>query len=141
MIEPAAVTAAAALRDPLLPAERRTALADAVVRTELGHARVLVLGEAKRGKSTLVNALFGAPLLPTGAAATHLGGHGRRGGSGPARAGAVARRARQGHSTRRSRGTRQREGQSAQPAAAGPGARDRPVQRPSVRHRGGGHPG
>jgi predicted GTPase len=64
MIEPAAVTAAAALRDPLLPAEHRTALADAVVRTELGHARVLVLGEAKRGKSTLVNALFGAPLLP-----------------------------------------------------------------------------
>lgn len=66
MIEPAAVTAAAALLDPLLPAERRVALAEAVARVERGHARVLVLGEAKRGKSTLVNALFGAPLLPTG---------------------------------------------------------------------------
>jgi GTP-binding protein EngB required for normal cell division len=67
MIEPAAVTAAAALLDPLLPAERRAALADAVVRAQRGHARVLILGEAKRGKSTLVNALFDAPLLPTGA--------------------------------------------------------------------------
>lgn len=28
---------------------------------------MLVAGEANRGKSTLVNALFGAPLLPTGA--------------------------------------------------------------------------
>jgi ribosome biogenesis GTPase A len=28
--------------------------------------RVLVTGEAKRGKSTLVNALLGRPLLPTG---------------------------------------------------------------------------
>jgi GTP-binding protein EngB required for normal cell division len=67
MIDPAAVTAAAALLDPLLPAERRAALADAVARAQRGHARVLVLGEAKRGKSTLVNALFGALLLPTGA--------------------------------------------------------------------------
>ncbi|MFN2535052.1 MAG: dynamin family protein [Pseudonocardiaceae bacterium] len=67
MIEPAAVTAAAALLDPLLPGERRAALADAVVRMQRGHARVLILGEAKRGKSTLVNALFDAPLLPTGA--------------------------------------------------------------------------
>lgn len=67
MIEPAAVTAAAALLDPLLPTQRRSALADAVARAQQGHARVLVLGEAKRGKSTLVNALFSAPLLPTGA--------------------------------------------------------------------------
>jgi len=66
-MEPAAVTAAAALLDPLLPVERRAALADAVARAQRGHARVLVLGEAKRGKSTLVNALFRAPLLPTGA--------------------------------------------------------------------------
>lgn len=65
--EPAAVTAAAALLDPLLPPQRRAALADAVARAQQGHARVLVLGEAKRGKSTLVNALFEAPLLPTGA--------------------------------------------------------------------------
>src|SRR6266487_6677690 len=28
--------------------------------------RVLVAGEAKRGKSTLVNALLGRPVLPTG---------------------------------------------------------------------------
>jgi Dynamin family len=64
--EPAVVSAAAALLDPLLPAQRRAALADAVARVQRGHARVLVLGEAKRGKSTLVNALFGMPLLPTG---------------------------------------------------------------------------
>jgi GTPase Era involved in 16S rRNA processing len=67
VIEPAAVTAAAALLDPLLPPQRRAALADAVTRAQQGHGRVLVLGEAKRGKSTLVNALFEAPLLPTGA--------------------------------------------------------------------------
>jgi GTP-binding protein EngB required for normal cell division len=67
MIERAAVTGAAALLDPLVPTERRAALADAVARVQQGHARVLILGEAKRGKSTLVNALFGAPLLPTGA--------------------------------------------------------------------------
>lgn len=67
MIEPAALAAPAALLEPLLPAQRRAALHDAVARVEQGHARVLVLGEAKRGKSTLVNALFGAPLLPTGA--------------------------------------------------------------------------
>lgn len=42
-------------------------LADATARARLGHARVLVLGEAKRGKSTLVNALYRQPLLPTGA--------------------------------------------------------------------------
>jgi hypothetical protein len=66
MIEPAAVSTAAALLDPLLPTQRRAALADAVARVAQGHARVLVLGEAKRGKSTLVNALFGMPLLPTG---------------------------------------------------------------------------
>jgi GTP-binding protein EngB required for normal cell division len=66
-MESAAVAAAAALLDPLLPPERRTVLADAVARAQRGHARVLILGEAKRGKSTLVNALFGRPLLPTGA--------------------------------------------------------------------------
>jgi hypothetical protein len=37
-----------------------------VERVRGGRVRVLVLGAAKRGKSTLVNALFGAPLLPTG---------------------------------------------------------------------------
>lgn len=52
---------------PLLPADRRTALDEAVRRAQAGRVRVLVLGEAKRGKSTLVNTLFGADLLPTGA--------------------------------------------------------------------------
>lgn len=67
MTEPTTLAAAAALLEPLVPAQRRVALRDAVARVAQGHARVLVLGEAKRGKSTLVNALFGAPLLPTGA--------------------------------------------------------------------------
>lgn len=66
MIEPAALASAGALLEPLLPAQRRAALHDAVTRVAQGHARVLVLGEAKRGKSTLVNALFRQPLLPTG---------------------------------------------------------------------------
>lgn len=63
----AAVGAAVALLEPLLTAERHRVLTDAGARLARGHARVLVLGEAKRGKSTLVNSLFAAPLLPTGA--------------------------------------------------------------------------
>jgi GTP-binding protein EngB required for normal cell division len=35
-------------------------------RFEEGRLRVAVLGQFKRGKSTLLNALLGAPLLPTG---------------------------------------------------------------------------
>lgn len=35
-------------------------------RLEMARLRVLVVGEAKRGKSTLVNALLGRDLLPTG---------------------------------------------------------------------------
>jgi ribosome biogenesis GTPase A len=35
-------------------------------RLEEGLLRVAVLGQFKRGKSTLLNALLGAPLLPTG---------------------------------------------------------------------------
>lgn len=35
-------------------------------RLEEGQLRVAVLGQFKRGKSTLLNALLGAPLLPTG---------------------------------------------------------------------------
>jgi GTP-binding protein EngB required for normal cell division len=52
---------------PLLPVERRTGLAEAVERAAAGRVRILVVGEAKRGKSTLVNALFERDLLPTGA--------------------------------------------------------------------------
>lgn len=50
-----------------LPADRTTVLDEAVARALAGRIRVLVLGEAKRGKSTLVNALFERKLLPTGA--------------------------------------------------------------------------
>lgn len=57
---------ALALLEPLVPPPRRAALREAVERAGRGLARVLVLGEAKRGKSSLVNALFDAPLLPTG---------------------------------------------------------------------------
>lgn len=52
---------------PLLPGDKRRLLEDAVRRASRGHARVLVFGEAKRGKSSMVNRLFGADLLPTGA--------------------------------------------------------------------------
>ncbi len=58
------------LRD-LAAAERALGLGEAAAGADaLGHKvgegvfRVLVLGEFKRGKSTLVNALLGAPILP-----------------------------------------------------------------------------
>jgi small GTP-binding protein len=69
------------MRAPELPdaltsaLDELTALADetdagvlAALRERLGAARlrVLVVGEAKRGKSTLVNALLGREILPTG---------------------------------------------------------------------------
>ena len=38
----------------------------ALARTEEGRLRVAMLGQFKRGKSTLLNALLGVPLLPTG---------------------------------------------------------------------------
>jgi len=41
-------------------------LRDLQKRFEEGRLRVAVLGQFKRGKSTLLNALLGAPLLPTG---------------------------------------------------------------------------
>ncbi|GAB3366144.1 MULTISPECIES: dynamin family protein [Amycolatopsis] len=50
-----------------LPVERARVVDDAVSRALSGQVRVLVLGEAKRGKSTLVNTLFARDLLPTGA--------------------------------------------------------------------------
>jgi hypothetical protein len=43
--------------------EQIAALRDRLAATRL---RVLVAGEAKRGKSTLINALLGHPVLPTG---------------------------------------------------------------------------
>jgi len=72
MTEPA-VSAAAALLDPLLPTERRAALADAVTRVRQGHARVLVLGEAQRALSTLdVAVLVVAADPPVSAAELEL---------------------------------------------------------------------
>jgi GTP-binding protein EngB required for normal cell division len=41
-------------------------LGDLGTRFEEGRLRVAVIGQFKRGKSTLLNALLGAPLLPTG---------------------------------------------------------------------------
>lgn len=46
--------------------EDRPAVDELVRRSDLGAFRVLVVGAAKRGKSTLINALLGRPLLPTG---------------------------------------------------------------------------
>jgi ribosome biogenesis GTPase A len=50
----------------LAPAGDRQALADLRERLQQGRLRVLVAGEAKRGKSTLVNALLGRQVLPSG---------------------------------------------------------------------------
>ncbi|HTZ68044.1 MAG TPA: dynamin family protein, partial [Roseiarcus sp.] len=59
--------AQASLPDPI-PAQRTTLskLNDVRDRIEEGRLRVAVLGQFKRGKSTLLNALVGQPLLPTG---------------------------------------------------------------------------
>lgn len=46
--------------------EDRTALAELRERLRQSRLRILVAGEAKRGKSTLVNALLGRHLLPCG---------------------------------------------------------------------------
>jgi GTP-binding protein EngB required for normal cell division len=51
---------------PLLPPEVRPDLSAAVGRALDGRSRVLVLGETNRGKTSLVNSLFGSDLLPTG---------------------------------------------------------------------------
>ncbi len=50
----------------LAAADDQARLADGRARLAAQRLRVLVAGEAKRGKSTLVNALLGRPLLPTG---------------------------------------------------------------------------
>jgi small GTP-binding protein len=43
---------------------------DAKRRLDDGRVRVVILGEIKHGKSTLINALLGAPLLPVGVTPT-----------------------------------------------------------------------
>jgi GTP-binding protein EngB required for normal cell division len=55
-----------ALLAELAVAPDRGALAGLAERLDSGRLRVLVTGEAKRGKSTLVNALLGRPVLPAG---------------------------------------------------------------------------
>ncbi|MBA8792917.1 GTP-binding protein EngB required for normal cell division [Friedmanniella endophytica] len=53
--------------DRLAPESVRPRLQALAARVEQPRLRVLVAGEAKRGKSTLVNRLIGVDLLPTGA--------------------------------------------------------------------------
>jgi small GTP-binding protein len=59
---PAALDALSALAGP----EDQPALAELRSRLQQKRLRVLVAGEAKRGKSTLVNALLGRQVLPSG---------------------------------------------------------------------------
>ena len=64
-----APTSTAALIEQVMPlAEEydRRLLQRLRERADQGRLRVLVAGEAKRGKSTVVNALLGTPVLPTG---------------------------------------------------------------------------
>ncbi|MEP7159814.1 MAG: dynamin family protein [Dermatophilaceae bacterium] len=51
---------------PLCDPERAAKVHDLTSRLALGQVRVLLVGEAKRGKSTLGNALLGREILPTG---------------------------------------------------------------------------
>lgn len=50
----------------LTPRERRSVPAELARRLREDRLRVLVVGEAKRGKSTVVNALLGREVLPSG---------------------------------------------------------------------------
>jgi predicted GTPase len=64
--EPDAVRAAMAELSALGRHEDRATLDTLRDRLHEGRLRVLVTGEAKRGKSTLINALLGRPVLPVG---------------------------------------------------------------------------
>ena len=68
--------AAASLPDPT-PAQRDilAKLAGTEARIVEGRLRVAVLGQFKRGKSTLLNALLGTPLLPTGTQRVYWSSH------------------------------------------------------------------
>ncbi len=50
----------------LVDGRDRSAVIELSERLRKQHLRLLVVGAAKRGKSTLINALLGRPLLPTG---------------------------------------------------------------------------
>ncbi len=63
---PGPLLAALAELAALGTAEDQQALAGLRARLHAARLRVLVAGEAKRGKSTLVNALLGRPVLPAG---------------------------------------------------------------------------
>ncbi len=61
----------AAIADELgLGAAARAILTDTARRLHESQLRVLVIGEIKHGKSSLINALLGQPLLPTGVTPT-----------------------------------------------------------------------
>jgi small GTP-binding protein len=62
----APLTSALGELSALSDAAARETLAGLRDRLEAGRLRVLVVGEAKRGKSTLVNALLGREILPAG---------------------------------------------------------------------------
>ena len=68
LLLPALIAAAKASFGDPSPGERvmLAKLDEALARTEEGRLRVAMLGQFKRGKSTLLNALLGVPLLPTG---------------------------------------------------------------------------
>ncbi|MGH3401919.1 MAG: dynamin family protein [Streptosporangiaceae bacterium] len=63
---PARVLAALDLIEPLGTGQDRAALAALRDRLRSARLRVIVAGEAKRGKSTLINALLGRQVLPAG---------------------------------------------------------------------------
>lgn len=50
----------------LLPQSAQRELRAGIERLRQGRFNLVVLGEFKRGKSSLINALIGRPLLPTG---------------------------------------------------------------------------
>jgi GTP-binding protein EngB required for normal cell division len=62
----AGVLAALDSLDPLSDGQDRETLTALRSRLETARLRVLLAGEAKRGKSTLINALLGREVLPTG---------------------------------------------------------------------------
>ncbi len=66
-LEELLIRAASCVRNPG-PAQKATVAKVTALQARLGEGllRVAVLGQFKRGKSTLLNALLGAPLLPSG---------------------------------------------------------------------------
>ncbi len=63
--------------DGVATQDDRERLAELRGRVGARRLRVLVAGEARRGKSTLVNAMIGRDVLPTGVHAGHRRRHDR----------------------------------------------------------------